>query len=83
MLAKLTAKQELYVQGLISGLSQRESYKRAYNTTNWKNDSIDQKASVLLKSVKVLSRYTELMDEHKQKALWTREKAVDELLFLL
>jgi phage terminase small subunit len=83
VLAKLTAKQEKYVQGLISGLSQREAYKRAYNTTNWKDESIDQKASVLLKNVKVRSRYDELMSEHKEKALWTREKAVEELLFIL
>ena len=82
-MVKLTAKQEKYVQGLISGLSQREAYKRAYNTTNWKDESIDQKASVLLKNVKVRSRYDELIAEHKEKALWTREKAVNELLFIL
>ena len=82
-MVKLTAKQEKYVQGLISGLSQREAYKRAYNTTNWKDESIDQKASVLLKNVKVRSRYDELIAEHKEKALWTREKAVEELLFIL
>lgn len=82
-MANLTAKQEKYVQGLISGLSQREAYKRAYDTTNWKDESIDQKASVLLKNVKVRSRYEQLMDEHKDKALWTREKAVEELLFIL
>lgn len=82
-MANLTAKQEKYVQGLISGLSQREAYKRAYDTTNWKDESIDQKASVLLKNVKVRSRYEQLMNEHKDKALWTREKAVEELLFIL
>lgn len=80
---KLTAKQELFVQGLISGMSQREAYRKAYPKTKMKDKSVDESASHLLKNFKVLSRYNELMDEHKQKALWTREQASMELLALL
>ena len=83
-MAKLTAKQEKYVQGLISGLSQREAYRKAYpNATQWKDSTVDENASRAIKNSKILARYQELMAEHKQKALWTREKAVGELLFLL
>ena len=86
-MANLTAKQEKYVQGLISGLSQREAYRRAYpSSVGWKDNVVDSKASDALKngaSGRVLERYNFLMNEHKQKALWTREKAVDELLFIL
>ncbi|WP_277630387.1 terminase small subunit [Atopococcus tabaci] len=84
MATKLTAKQELFVQGLVSGLSQREAYRRAYpNATKWKDNAIDSNASTLLKNTKVSQRYQELMGEHKKKALWTREKAVEKLLFIL
>ena len=82
-MVKLTAKQEKYVQGLISGLSQREAYKRAYEASKMKDETIDARASRLLKEYKISARYEELINEHKQKAIWTREKAVNELLFIL
>lgn len=79
----LTAKQEKYVQGLVAGLSQRQAYKEAYDTSRMKDESIDQVASRLLKNIKVLSRYNELMDEYKKQAIWTREKAEESLSWLL
>ena len=79
----MTAKQEFYVQGLISGLSQREAYKRAYPCTKMKDKTIDEVASKMLKNTKVYARYAEIMDEHKQKALWTREQSVNTLKWLL
>ena len=83
-MSKLTTKQEKYVQGLIAGLSQRKAYRAAYpNTKEWKNSSVDSQASRLLATNKVLTRYNELLDEHKNKALWTREKAVNELIWLM
>jgi len=36
----LTPKQEKFVQGLFSGLSQREAYKQAYNAVNMKDTTI-------------------------------------------
>jgi phage terminase small subunit len=80
---KLTPKQEKFVQGVVSGLSQREAYKKAgYSVDGKTNEYIDIKASELMKNGKVLVRYNELLDEHKKKALWTREKAVEELLWI-
>ena len=82
--AKLTAKQEKFVQGLVSGLSQRKAYLEAYpNSKNWTERTVDSRASELLKKSNVLGRYNELMDEHKAKALWTREEAVSTLKWLV
>ena len=78
----LTQKQEKYVQGLVAGLSQREAYKRAYNAKNMKDTTIDARASKLLAEYKVNARYRELIDEHKTKALFTRQEAVNELIWL-
>ena len=81
--AKLTAKQEKFVQSLVSGLSQRKAYLEAYpNSKNWTDRTVDSRASELLKKSNVLGRYNELMDEHKEKALWTREQAVNDLIWL-
>jgi len=82
--AKLTAKQEKYVQGLVAGLSQRQAYRQAYdNSKEWKDRTVDSRASELLKKSDVLGRYDQLMNEHKEKALWTREEAVTTLKWLL
>ena len=79
----LTAKEEKYVQGLVAGLSQRKAYREAYpNSIDWKDRTVDSRASELLKKCNVLGRYNELMEEHKNKALWTREQAVNDLIWL-
>lgn len=79
---KLTPKQEKFVQGLITGLSQREAYKQSYNTKNMKDKTVDERACRLFKEYKIKARYQELMNEHKDKALWTREQAVNDLIWL-
>ena len=79
----LTAKEEKYVQGLVTGLSQRKAYREAYpNSIDWKDRTVDSRASELFKKSNVLGRYNELMEEHKSKALWTREEAVNKLKWL-
>lgn len=79
----LTTKQEKFVQGLIAGLSQRQAFIEAGYSVEGKSDNyLDKEASNLLKNRKVYVRYNELMDEHKDKALWTREQAVKELKWL-
>ena len=75
----LTTKQELFIQGLIKGYSQREAYKLAYEAENMKNETIDSKASILFKTEKIRARYEELKNELKEKAFYTVEKANDDL----
>ena len=80
----LTAKQEKFVQGLVSGLTQRKAYYEAFpNSKKWKPETVDNKASKLFKENEILARYNALMDEHKEKALWTREEAVNTLKWLI
>lgn len=75
----LTTKEEIFVQRLIEGDSQRSAYKFAYNCEKMKDKSIDVKASNLFKKDKIRLRYEELKNELKQKMFYTVEKANDDL----
>ena len=79
----LTAKQEIFVQRLIEGNSQREAYRFAYNCEKMKDESIDVEASKLFNSPKISQRYQELLNEYKEQAKWTRCKAEEKLMWLL
>lgn len=82
-IVSLTPKQEKFIQGIVSGkLSQREAYKQAYNTSNMKDETIDVKASKMFNMDKVRTRYEEILNEFKDKALYTREEAVNDLLWI-
>lgn len=80
----LTAKQEKYVQRLVAGLSQRKAYREAYpSSIKWKDATVDNKASALLREGEILARYNELIESHASKALWTREESVNTLKWLI
>ena len=78
----LTSKQEKFIQALVAGKSQRQAYKEAYNAAKMKDETIDTRACELLKNSKVKARYNELLEEHKNKALYTREEAVNDLIWI-
>lgn len=64
MRENLTDKQEIFVQELIKGKSQREAYKIAYpKSRKWKESNVDSQASNLFKAPKVSARYNELHDK--------------------
>jgi hypothetical protein len=81
----LTLKQENFCQGVASGKSQHESYAIAYpNSKNWLSKSIDEKASVLAKDVKIAARIAELrkpqadlLEANRQKIIQTAIKLID------
>lgn len=79
-MAGLTAKQEKFVQGLVAGLSQRKAYSAAYDCRRYKPESIDQCAARLFATIKVRSRYDELIGELAERVLWDRARAAHELL---
>ena len=79
---KLTPKQELFVQGIISGLSQRQAYRKAYKTEKMSDETVDSKASELLKNGKVTVRYRELLKQFSNMSLWSREQAFNEYEWL-
>jgi len=65
----LTLKQEKFVQELLRGKSQRAAYKAAFNIKNATAKSVDEKASSLFNTVKVQSRYYQLLDKINNKAV--------------
>lgn len=79
---KLTPKQELFVQGIISGLSQRQAYRKAYKAEKMSDETVDSKASELLKNGKVTVRYRELLKQFSNMSLWSREQAFNEYEWL-
>lgn len=73
---KLTAKQEQFAQLVAQGKSQADAYRGAYDTSNWTDKSVWEKASTLAADVKVSARIKELKDETaKRNAL-----VVDDIL---
>ena len=67
----LTPKQEKFIQNVVSGMSQRQAYKDAYNAENMQDDTIDVRACELFNDSKIKVRYQELMEELKDKAIMT------------
>ena len=78
----LTIKEEIFIQRRIEGYSQTEAYRFAYDCENMKDKTVTEKASKLMAKDNVRARYEELLEEHKQKALYTREKAVNDLIWI-
>lgn len=64
----LPPKQELFVENLIRGMSQREAYRNAYPKCKASDSVVDVKACKLLKMDKVWLRYTELRDRLVKEA---------------
>lgn len=70
----LTAKQEMFVQNIIKGMSQREAYKNSYNASNMKDETIDTKASILFKEDKIRERYEELIKKTEDEAIMSAKE---------
>lgn len=70
----LTPKQELFVQNLVKGMSQREAYKNSYSAENMKDEVIDNNASTLFKNNEISIRYKELVKEADDKAIMTAKE---------
>ena len=73
---------KIFVQRRIEGYSQTEAYRFAYNCENMKDKTVIEKASKLMAKDNVRARYEELLNEHKNKALYTREEAVNDLIWI-
>lgn len=70
-MSELTPKQEKFIQNIVSGMSQRQAYKDAYDADNMEDKTIDEAASRLYNDSKVNARYQELMEELKDEAIMT------------
>lgn len=81
-MSKLTTKQEIFVQQLVAGQSQRKAYRQAYNAEKMTDKTVDEKASKLFKDGKVRARYRALLKQFSNMALWSREQAFNEYEWL-
>lgn len=67
----LTPKQEKFIQNIVSGMSQRQAYKDAYNAENMEDKTIDEAASRLFNDSKISARYQELIDKLEDETIMT------------
>ena len=63
----LTPKREKFCQEMAKLGNQRQAYKKAYNCENMKDETIDVRASELMRDGKVMVRLKELAEEMKNK----------------
>ena len=63
---------ETFAQEIALGKSQRKAYRSAFpKSVNWKDETVDSKASVLAKNDKVLARIQELQGEATSRTIKT------------
>lgn len=79
----LTAKQEKFIQGIVTGLSQREAYKAAYDVKSMSDNAIDREACLLMKNPKIAQRHKELVDEIAIPAIMTAQERLEYLTRLI
>jgi len=84
----LTKPQEIFIQELLKGNTQRQAYLKAYpSKKKWKENSIDAAASTLFKNDKVHKRYEQLLnhmrEEETKKTMWTREQSIETLRYVI
>ena len=70
----LTPKQELFALSVASGMTQADSYRKAYSTEKMKAKSIQEKACVLMADVKIAARVKELREPIAKRAQITLER---------
>jgi hypothetical protein len=76
---KLTAKQEKFCQNIVSGMSQADAYRDAYNVKTKNNKSIWELSSQLADNIKVSSRIAELRKPVAEKAQITLASHLEDL----
>lgn len=70
----LTPKQERFIQNIVSGMSQRQAYKEAFNPPNTSDEAIDVDACRLFNTPKITLRYKELIKQLEDEAILTAKQ---------
>lgn len=73
----LTAKQELFVQNIIQGMSQADAYRSAYPKQRMSDKTVWETASKLMANPKVITRLTELRNELATPAIMSAQKRLE------
>jgi len=76
---RLTAKQEMFAQGVADGRTLADAYRAAYNASKYKPEALWVCASRLMSDPKVELRVSSLREQIAAKHLWTREQSVNVL----
>lgn len=79
----LTKKQEIFCQEVVKQDSYSAAYRIAYDTSNWTDKSVNEKASQMMADVKILTRVNELKEKVQDKLLYTIEQSVKRDLSLI
>lgn len=75
----LTPKRESFAQAVASGMTQAGAYRSAFNTSNMKAKTVQEKASRLMSDDKVKARVAELRDAVAEKTQITLESHLKRL----
>lgn len=84
----VTPQEELFLQEVLKGNTQRKAYQKAYpKRSNWKESAIDSAASRLFNTSKIRARYEQLLvafrEEEVEKTQWTREQSIKTLRYVI
>lgn len=79
----LTAKQELFVQKIIEGMSQADAYRSAYSCKNMTDNSIYVNASKLVADAKVAQRLKELREQLAKPSIMSAQERLEWLTQLI
>lgn len=75
----LTGKRLRFAEGVVSGLSASEAYRRAYDASGMKPASVATEASRLLRDPKIARMVREGIEQAMANAAWNREEAIGRL----
>lgn len=73
----LTAKQEQFVQNIISGMSQADAYRLAYPKQRMTDKTLWETASKLMKNPKVIARVQELREQLTKSTIMTAQERLE------
>lgn len=73
----LTAKQEQFVQNIITGMSQADAYRSAYPNQRMSDKTVWETASKLMANPKVIARVTELRNELAKPSIMTAQERLE------
>jgi phage terminase small subunit len=74
----LTAKQEAFCQAVVSGMTQADAYRKAYDAERMKPETVQSKASILMADGKVRARVEEIRAPVVAKVQYGLEQAMSE-----
>ena len=73
----LTAKQEAFVQNILTGMSQADAYRSAYSTQRMSDNAVYREASLLVASPKIAQRLQELRDKLAKPSIMTAQQRLE------